>query len=166
MTECNSFQDLLLTASPAELRGDGDTPLARHLAACASCRERAQRFVALTEILAHRLDTPAGVPDVEAILAQAQRASGAGMRAPEARAPGKRSTRRHLPWLGLAAAAVLAAVLFRPVPRPTAPSAGPVPDLGPAPGLEADLPLVESTPGNEVAVLPTADPDITILWFF
>lgn len=160
MTECNALQDKLLTASPAELRGAGDTPLARHLAGCASCRERAQRIVALTEVLARRLDAPAGVPDVEAILARARRDSDAGARAPRARGTGRRSTRRHLPWLGLAAAAVLAAVLLRPVPRPTAPS------TGPAPGLEADLPLVESAPGNDVAVLPTADPDITILWFF
>jgi hypothetical protein len=36
----------------------------------------------------------------------------------------------------------------------------------PAARTEAALPLVESSPGRDVAVMPTNDPDITILWFF
>jgi hypothetical protein len=53
---------------------------------------------------------------------------------------------------------VIAAVFL--FPRTTAPPRAPT-MLDPSP-----LPTVEAAPGRTVAVLPTDNPDITVLWFF
>ena len=41
MIDCATATDLLLVGEPAELRGEGDSDLAAHVRACASCRDQA-----------------------------------------------------------------------------------------------------------------------------
>jgi predicted anti-sigma-YlaC factor YlaD len=149
--------DRLLVADLDELEGRTDTPLARHLRVCPSCRAAARRIVEDTAILAARLAVDAERPDADALLAAARAADPRA--AVGLASAGWRLGPRELSWLGLAAAAGLAAVLLRPPPTP--------PDRSAASDVSAAaLPLVEAAPDRDVAVLPTRDPDITVVWFF
>jgi hypothetical protein len=156
MSECTTFRDRLLVADLDELEARVDTPVSRHLRDCPRCRAAARRIIDDTALLAARLAAAPGRPDTEALLA----AAGAGP-LPEVRTsrPGRRLRSRELPWLGIAAAAAILAVLVRPPP--------PSPDRAAvgAPSI-ASPPLVEAAPDHDVAVLPTRDPDITVVWFF
>src|SRR5687767_15981082 len=52
--ECGQLRELLLTADPAELRGQGDSAIARHVRSCQRCAEAAQRILGATALLAAR----------------------------------------------------------------------------------------------------------------
>ena len=143
MIECQEAYELLLEAEPAELRGEGDLPLARHLASCAECAALAAGLRAQHEQLAQALTalTPAHPP----------RAVARRRRWPVFIAP-------------LAAAALLLLVLRQqgswPRPRPEWPSLD---------ALEPDVPtstVVNAIGAAGVVVLQTRDPNITVVWTF
>jgi hypothetical protein len=140
---------LLLEADPEELAGTADSALARHVAGCASCRAIARAIQEDTAALDRYLtDVPRG-PDVDVILASAGYPAGSSTRV--IRFP------RWRRWSALAAAAAVAGLLLG---RPDAPMPG-------SPFVQPDTPpLVEAAPDQNVAVMATADPDITVLWFF
>jgi hypothetical protein len=150
VTECSRL-DELLEVDVDVLVGEGDSELAGHIRGCSHCAEAARAIRASTARLEAVLATPSASLDVDALLARA--------RLDAAPAP----TRERYRWARWAvpAAAVLAglwAIGDRDPPLPGRAT--------PAARTEAALPLVESSPGRDVAVMPTNDPDITILWFF
>ncbi|HKI94096.1 MAG TPA: hypothetical protein VJ992_02285 [Gemmatimonadales bacterium] len=132
--DCTVARDGLLEAEVEELRGDGDSALARHLRACATCRAAAERILAAYAAL-------------DASLA---------VERPRRRMP------RTLRWLEvavpLAAAAILVLVLAQPsVHIPAAPAAS-------ATSAASAAPLVSAPAAHDVTVMHTDDPNIVIVW--
>jgi len=142
---CVEAHEAILEAEPAALRGEGDGALARHLVECAACRERARRVLSGMAALDRALEAEAGASPVR--------------RKPPARHP---IARRLAPWgAGLAAAAALAGLLL--VRHPDAPrGTGVTAVTRLAAGMEVDL----SASTRPAAVFRTADPNITVVWFF
>lgn len=145
----------LLEAEPAELRGRGETKLARHVAECPRCARVAAALLAEMATLDEVLAGYASAGDADAA---ADRALG-GIE--------HRASRRPLrSWRGgvgvsIAAAAGLAALLLlgRDGETPGVPAAEPAPEP-PA--------RVAVTPPSDrgVAVLETENPKITIVWLY
>ena len=171
MSRCSEIRDLLLEASPQELAGRDDSSVARHVAECPACGKVAALLLEETAALDRALAFQ-GPPDVDAILDAALGTHGHTGSEDSAAATGDPATRtltgagaRVLPfpswtrWTVLAAAAV-ATILF----LQAAPDAGSPGRL--ASRLSETPPLVESAPNHNVAVMETANPDITVLWFF
>ncbi len=152
MRHCTDLRRLLLEAEPEELAGRGPSPVAEHVRTCGACRSVAEGILAETAALGRHLAYLSSAPDVDAIL------TAAGVGGEAAFTPAKvirfPSWRK---WSALAAAAAVAGLLFLPGDAPL--QAPRTITLGPPP-------LVEAAPGQNVAVLPTANPDITVLWFF
>jgi len=148
------FSEALLEAGAAELRGVGTSAVARHVRACDRCAARAREILTATEELDGALSRFAGAePDVKVIL---RRAGHAG---PVSLAVG--GLRRRWRWVTLAAAAVAAGVLLGP------PGRRPAPTPAPPPAAEAaTLPAVVAPASGSVAVIATADPKLTVVWFF
>ena len=118
-----------------------------HLAECATCRADAQLILSGTAALAKGLTLPVS-PDVDALLQLAQ-------------APREGSRRRkHMLYAGLAAAAALGSVLLvrADLPRPL-----PGTPLRPVEAVYAEY---EAASEHNLAVLPTRNPDVTVLWFY
>ncbi|MGD8726981.1 MAG: hypothetical protein PVH40_05000 [Gemmatimonadales bacterium] len=148
---CDAVRSHLLEASPEELRGETDSPLSTHLRSCPRCRAIAEHIDREERRL--RLALEAVVPDTPVEEACTRAAWEARFR-----------NRRHV-WNGLApiaAAAGLAGVLL-------------VSTGGPAPGPVADQPtetatalppVMESAPGQQVAVFETDNPNIVVVWSF
>lgn len=154
---CADVQVLLLEADLEELRGEGDGALAEHLRACAACRASARHIldaeraldVALEAEAAQRGPTSAIAP---AVPPGARRSPGASARP---------KWRRVAPW-GLVAAAAALAVLVGPRFRGAGPPREVLREVAPA---AAD---VDATPaaGSTVVLFRTADPTITVVWFY
>lgn len=172
---CATFRDRMLEADPPELRGEGDSPLARHLRVCASCARAAEVLLEETA----RLDTFLGdgpEVDLAALLARARREEAGGIAQvtgaqrslaapPGVTTPGRRRAQRILSrrlWIPLAAAAAVTAVLLlRPAPTPT-----PTPPTSVAATIQPALPVVEPAAGQDAAIIQTDDPEITVIWLF
>jgi hypothetical protein len=138
---CDTMRELILEADLAELRGEADTPLARHLASCVSCQAVAKKIVDTEAALGHALDSIA---------------SGVRSRT------GHRRSRRIGHWAALvplAAAAALVAIFVRDrLEAPTVPAAPYAMEM-------TDAPLLETTDNQDVAIFTTDDPDIVVIWF-
>ncbi len=153
MKDCNSMRHQMLTASPEVLGGVGDHPLARHIAHCDACAVVARELLLEAASLDSALGAPLPELDVDALLTRA------GRRA--RRIPGRRRT-----WTAVALAACAAALLLLVRQEGRTPGApGPV---APTPMAVASTapPTVESAPGHDVAVIPTDNPNITVVWYF
>ena len=147
MSACAPFRELLLEAEAAELCGKGGSPLARHVRACPSCARAAALVLEETS----RLDAFLGEApplDVDALLARAAAP-------PLRRFPGRRI------WVPTAAAAALAALLLWQATEMRTP-----PVSVTAAVERSTPPLVEPVPGQDVAVMQTDDPNITVVWLF
>jgi len=169
---CAEAREALLAAEIHELEGDGNSPLARHLAGCAGCRKAATTILRDEGLLAVALTTLLPQPDVDALLELGLNTGISGSEGAAIREttrdtlplprgssfPSRRLTVGSLALASLAAAAGLAALLFPRMPSPPGPVYTPP---ARAMGLE-----VEAPPGQDVAVLETGDPDITVLWLF
>jgi anti-sigma factor RsiW len=158
MTTCERYREALLEAEPDDLRGLGQTEVARHIRACPACARGGEIILETTASLNVFLDREVPVSELDAVLRRATAQSGT---APQrASHPGPvapwRPNRR---WIALAAAASIAALLLLPG-RPA-----PLPPLATV-ATTTVLPTVESAPGQTVAVFETENPDITVLWFF
>ena len=158
MTTCDRYREALLEAEPDDLRGIGQTEVARHVRGCPACARAGTIILEATESLNAFLSGVEPVPDLDAVLRRA--ATPEGITPQPADLPGPvapwRLSRR---WAAFAAAAAIAALLLLP---------GRPPPLPPPATLatRAPLPTVESAPGQTVAVFETENPDITVLWFF
>ena len=144
MMNCLDVRSLLLEAEPEELEGKGSTPLAEHVRTCRACGALAGRILEETAALDGFLGQVGSGPDADAILAGAQ----------EAKVIPFPAWRR---WSAVAAAAAVAGLFFL---REEAPMQ--IVDTN----TFGERPLVEAAPDQNVAVLATANPDITVLWFF
>jgi hypothetical protein len=159
MTTCDRYREALLEAEPDELRGLGQTEVARHIRACAACARAGEIILGTTASLNAFLDRGVPVPDLDAVLRRATTSETTPPRKAEGPVPlaSRRGSRR---WVALAAAASIAALLLLPE-RPA-----PLPPLATVATATTTLPTVESAPGQTVAVFETENPDITVLWFF
>lgn len=154
---CAEARKRLLEAGPDELRPDHDGPLAAHLLVCRPCDAAAQTIRSFEADLAAQLG---GGPRVDAaeVVRKALAADGAPPELSAARRRARSWTGREA-WLALAMAAAIAVVFLWPrPPRPLPGTRMPTPAIDP--------PAVEAPAGHDVAVLPTSNPDITVLWFF
>ena len=149
MTDCPRYADALLEAELDELRGIGDTPVARHVRGCPRCASSGRRILEAHARLHGALSKRPDL-DVHALLARA-RASAARRGAPP-RTPMRR-------WIALAAAASLAAVLLWTEREPPL-------DGTPWVATAQAPSVVEAPADRDVAVFETDDPDITVIWFF
>ena len=137
---CDVIRERILEADLAELRGETDTPLAKHLRECHACRSVAEKIVQAEADLGLALDTLS-----------------TGVRTRRTTAP-RRRIGHWAVLVPLAAAAGLVAIMVgRGTQAPTPPT---LPDLQ----LVA-LPVVESTDNQTVAIFTTDDPDIVVVWF-
>ncbi len=149
MKSCPDRLEALLEAEPAELRGIGENEVARHVRDCTGCAQEAERILQRTAELDHALSAHAGVLDADALIDAAL----AGV--------GTKPRQHRWSWVtGMAAAAALVGLLLVPRGGPTIEQATSL-DLP-----MAMLPTVEAAPGQNVAVIQTGNPDITVLWFF
>jgi len=150
VSTCDGFRDALLEAGLDELGGEGSTPLTAHLRGCADCAALARAIQAGHADLAEALEQATSAPiEMGPLIGPRLRPATVATR-PRARAA--------LRWLPLAAAAAVAGLLALPGPEPT-----------PAPirtGSDPVPPTVEAPPGANVVVMPTTDPDITVVWLF
>lgn len=160
-TGCSAAMMDMLAADPDELRGEGDTPLARHLRACATCAAAAARI----------LDAQQELADAIAILTAASPQAGHAMRhdplptcVRERAAPGRRAYARRLGIPGvsalLTAAALVLILLQRSRDDPTVRE--PLTDRI---GMAMAVPVVSVTEGDDVAIMHTANPNITVVWY-
>jgi len=150
-------QRLLLEADVEELDGRSESALAVHTSACESCRAMSQRILEGQEALSGALAALAGGVAGSADPAAARSEVVAVRR------------RRRVVWrvtAPLAAAAVGALALFNVMaPQPdTAPYAG-APEWAQPLALGASGTVVTAREGDRVAVLPTQNPNITVVWF-
>lgn len=159
---CETALDRMMEAEPAELRGPGDTPLARHLQTCPRCGRVAAALVAELDALDAALDAYAAAGDAEAAADTALAAAPprpAGREAPSPRSPWwRRSLRGGVPLAAAAAVATLLLVGRGPDPEPS-PAPAPVTSRSPRVAVEP--------PANRgAAVLETGNPNITIVWLY
>lgn len=148
--DCERARDWMLEAEPTELRGEGSSPLAEHVAGCDGCRRRAEAIIA-------------GMAELDGALAALARPVPAARVIPISRpSPGRRTVRWAAP---LAIAAGVAAVVLA---RPAAP-------VGERPGVTAEriarvlfapAPVAHAAEGRSVAVLRTNDPGVTVVWVY
>ena len=151
MNGCPDVRALMLEAEPEALAGRGGDAVAVHLRSCAACAAQARRILEDTEELNRFLAEEPAAPDVEGLLRRALDSPAARRDPGVVRFP---SWRR---WSALAAAAaVTGLLLFR----------GDPPLQVAVTSLPHTPPLVESAPTQNVAVMATANPDITVLWFY
>jgi hypothetical protein len=147
--DCAAARALLLEADPAELRGEGDSPLAAHLRTCADCRAAADAILA-------------GEAELDAALRTLARPS-EGSRVIPLR-PRHGWSRRIAPAavsFAALAAAVAGVMLARPAAAPRGASTEQIARLMfPAP------PVARAEAGRSVAILQTSDPGVTVVWVY
>ncbi len=158
MMRCEIARDRILEADPAELTNEVTGDLAEHLETCSACQALAERVLESERALAGAIAAVEPGLDVDAALS----------RVPSGRGWGSvRGWRRAGLALPLAAAAVAALVMLKPLGNPGQavafdPSS---PVVARALGWDRPPPVVRSTSHATIAILPTENPDITIIWF-
>ena len=152
---CDGIRELLLEADPAELRGFGESRLARHLRGCPRCAGDAERVLEAQRRLADALTEVTASSPMQPARARAPASSVS---------PSRSRTRRRLvlATAPLAAAAVLILILVQQRNRtellPLQPVNAPIAAAG-------DVPVVNVTTAHDVAIMKTADPNITVVWY-
>ncbi len=158
MTGCPTTREWILDVDPEELERDASGEHAGHLAECPECRALADEILAAEAALRDALDSVEPALHVEAALVRAREAVAV-----------HKATRRRRRWqaaVPLAAAALGGLLLIdRPSPAPD-------PGFHPATvraaralGLVGARPVVKAEGHQSVAVLPTENPNITVIWF-
>ena len=151
MTACAVWAEQLVLAAPEELSGMAETELSRHVRDCRLCAAEARKIVAANKALRVAISSPE--VDVAELINRARHAEADGKRMTvqrSARAP-------RIAWSAIgasiaAAAAIVVLLLQKPI-------------LEPLPLPVRPQPLVNAADYNLV-VMPTPNPDITILWFY
>ena len=172
MTACDRPVEPLLTAELDDLAGKADTKLARHVRDCPHCRGAARKILAANAALDASL-AAGRVLRGDSVIAEARSrqdatradpAWGSRVSAVRDRVAVVRGAWRWLPAAAAVGALAIAAILFAVVEREE-----PLPgrEWSPDPIASADAarPLLVDAPGYNVAVIPTANPDIKIFWF-
>jgi hypothetical protein len=150
---CAEAHEAILEADPGELSGNGEGALAIHLSGCSKCRQLARLVLDGEADLGRTLVEAVPSPNLDEILERgARRGAQRGTR---------RSPRRRFVWatvVPLASAATLVGIFFTREPQLPGPPYTPPPA---SVGLD-----VQAPEGQNVAVLKTNNPDITVLWLF
>lgn len=151
MTACAAWAKRLVVASPEELSGMVETDLSCHIRDCPRCAAEARRIVSANRALRVAMSGPE--VDAAGLIERARHAH-----ADERKTKGRQWVSvPRMAWSGIAAsmaAAAVAAVLFLKTPP-----------LEPLMPFVSQEPLVHAADYNLV-VVPTRNPDITILWFY
>lgn len=160
MTTCPEARELMLEAPPHHLRGEGTSPLARHVRTCPDCDERAAFVLREQQALSEELASLCPDGGADRALARLRWARRGTPSASHVRGGSAKSEPRRAWWRGAGAVAVaagLAAALLRwdPSPPPATP-----PDALPAP----PAPVVEAPDRGQVTVFSTPDPAVTVVW--
>jgi len=154
MSECRRPLDYLLEVDLDVLSGEAEDDLARHVRECPRCAAEARRVVQTMSRLDQALAAVPQPLDVDAVLARARSSNGA------------HSESKVIPmrrWRPLAAVALAASIVGlivlgnRDQALPGAPF---------NPQFAAQYPTIEAPADQNVAVIQTDNPDITVLWFF
>ena len=151
MTACAVWAERLVVGAPDEISGVAETELSRHVRDCRECAAEAHKITAANEALRVAITSP----EVDAVeLIERARHVGAN----EQKAGVKQSARiPRLGWTAIAASMVAAtAMVVLSLQKPI---------LEPLPPPVRPQPLVNAADYNLV-VMPTRNPDITILWFY
>lgn len=166
---CDEMRLRMLEADIAELRGEGDSPVALHLRDCRTCAAAGLRILDAQQELADVLETlvAAAVSPPAATRASAGlpgSASPSGLTVPRSTSENRaRRFRRRVigASASLAAAAVLVLFLLS--------RDGELPRLATQPPLNAvamsSTPVVNVEAGSDVAVMQTSNPNITVVWY-
>ena len=157
MNRCARLSELL-TAEPDELAARADTDLARHIRQCPHCTTAARAMLAANDGFREVLEVPGRV-DVDAVLRKAH--SDATRSRPGRRAWFTVPSPARVVAATSLAAAIAVAVALKMHHQPDKP----VPSEQWTPVAE-EQPVLVDAPGYNVAVIPTANPDMTIFWFF
>jgi hypothetical protein len=152
---CRDIRQAMLEADPAELTQAQNSPLARHLLDCSRCREAASAILEAEHALAAELQRLVPEPDLDFVIREG---SAAGVEGIGPLGKGRLSAIRKTTLLPLALAAGLAALLL--LREPSLPGAPFTP-----PDRSAAF-EVEPSPDQNVMVLATKDPTITVVWLF
>lgn len=153
MSDCTRFRHDLLATDPDELSGRADSALGRHIRDCERCRVAARVILEATEGLRTVFDAPAPPLDADAVLARARF---------EAVPSRSKSDGRRVAWgrwVSVAAAAAIGGLLLLGERERPLPGQAFTPRLQP-------FAVVEAPADRNVVVIPTENPDITVLWFF
>jgi len=149
---CAEAYPAILEADPSVLEGLGESSLARHIRECPHCQEISRAVLSGESALAEGLVAAVAPPDLDALLDEALGP------ATEPKSLRFRTWRYGLSLVPVAAAAAMVALFLGGEPQlPGDPYLPPEP----TPGLGLEVPE-----GQNVAVLATNDPEITVLWFF
>lgn len=151
MTRCAAWTKRLLVAAPEELSGMAETELSRHVRGCRRCAAEARRIVSANEALRVVMSGPE--IDAASLIELARHADADGKKARRK----QWTTGPKMAWAAMAASVAAAAVILVPLLR--------TPTLEPLPLQVRPQPLVDAADYNLV-VMPTRNPDITILWFY
>jgi anti-sigma factor RsiW len=155
MTDCTTQRDWILEADPEALKLNASGEHGDHLAKCPECRALVDEILGAQAALRETLDSVAPALDVEAALVRAREA--------------RRATQRRTRWqvaLPLAAATLGGVLLMnRPSPVPVSGFDPATVRAAAALGLAGAGPLVRAESHQRVAVLPTENPNITVIWF-
>jgi hypothetical protein len=159
---CAGVRELMLEAEPAELRGAGDSPVALHVRACGDCRALATRMLDAQHDLAVALSALTQPrPDREPMsLGSAPPGRSFGSQHPRIARPSRPFRRAAIALAPLAAAALL--VLHQQRNGDDLPPLQPLPD---AVAMATDRPLVNVASGDDVAIMSTTNPNITVVWY-
>ena len=164
MSNCKRPLEPMLTAELAELEGIAVTDLGRHVRVCPHCSAAARKILAANAVLDASLAEGRAIYS-GSLLARARSTE---------QAPGMGRFRWSGGWLAIGptlgwAAGAIGVLAFATVLLVVAPRHEPLPDAESPPGLTAaelttQPPLIHA-PGYDVAVIPTENPDVTIIWF-
>lgn len=173
---CERMRDALLQAELAELRGEGESPVAVHVRECAACRRDAARILAATGQLGAVIRRRRGRGWMIALPLAVAAALVLMLR--PAPTPGLSPTSGPIPTVASAASAAEVVPLRptavrppmerRPVRASRLGGAPPAVAVAFTPVALVAMPLHPSAhePARKhPAVLPTSDPAITLLWF-
>lgn len=145
---CDEARRLILEAEPAELAGEGGSPLAAHLRMCGACARRAAAVLR-------------GQADLDRALGALGPGLGAGTAERMAVSARRTGRRWLLPAAGLAAAAALVAVALLDIDGPPPEGAAALPPVEDVP-THVELQL---SPERPAMVLATRNPAITVVWY-
>ena len=155
MSDCTRSLDYLLEADLDELGGQSATDVGRHIRDCGRCRAMAQRVLDSTARLDAALATVPDGFDVDSVLVRAK--------SPESRSQAATISPIRPRWQRIASVALAASIVGLLV---LGDRDEPLPGTAFAPRLTAQLPIVDPSSVQNVAVIETENPDITVLWFF
>jgi anti-sigma factor RsiW len=150
---CTEARDLLLEADLAELRGEGESEVARHVRECTRCRATAREIIEQEGALAHSLAGVRSRVSADATAAEAAAAKVLPLR--------PRWKRRWATVIPAALAATIAGILL--TSNGTSPTV--VPSTTEVAAVAA-VPVVDAASSETFVVFNTDNPDIVVVWLY